>query len=109
LTVVPSHPVDASVGKFATSPPGSEHSIISRPLGSAECTGNPVPDTVMVCPSVNGPPGERFTAVVAKAVPPKDASVVTVAERKSVSVAPATRTPFARVCCISTTHPFVGG
>src|SRR5271169_4659201 len=51
FTVVPSHPIEESVGRLATSPPGSAHSMIWSPLGSAERTGNPLPDTMSDCPS----------------------------------------------------------
>jgi hypothetical protein len=55
LTLVPSQPLAASVGRLPTVPPGSEHSMIWRPV--ARMPVNPVPETVMVWPSVKGPLG----------------------------------------------------
>jgi hypothetical protein len=55
LTVVPSQPVVASVGRLAVVPPGSVHSRIWRPV--ARMSVNPVPVTVIVWPSVKDPLG----------------------------------------------------
>jgi hypothetical protein len=55
LTVVPSQPSAASVGRLATVPPGSEHSRICSPV--ARMSVKPVPATVITWPSVKGPLG----------------------------------------------------
>jgi hypothetical protein len=56
LMVDPSHVV-LSVGRFAVVPPGSAHSRIWRPDGSAVRVGKPVPEMLIVWPSVYGPAG----------------------------------------------------
>ena len=53
---------ESEVGRLAAVPPGSEHSMIESPEGSAVMLGNPVPDTVIVCPLVYGPAGVNVTA-----------------------------------------------
>jgi hypothetical protein len=76
FTVVPSQPVDASVGRLPTRPPASAHSMIWRPVGLAEGVGNPVPETVIVWPSVKGPEG-MVTDVAAEAVPANGIAIAT--------------------------------
>jgi len=56
FAVVPSQVV-SSIGRFAVVPPGSAHSMMLSPEGSAVRFGNPVPVMVIVWPSVNGPAG----------------------------------------------------
>ncbi|MGA2037576.1 MAG: hypothetical protein ABSH04_08355, partial [Acidimicrobiales bacterium] len=88
LIVVPSQLAVGSLGRFAVVPPGSEHSIIWSPLESSARVGNPVPETVMVWPSVNGPVAGLVVTVgpAPKACPERIATPITV----QISVRPPT-------------------
>ncbi len=55
LMLVPSQPLVASVGRLAMVPPGSEHSMIWSPVGRMPV--KPVPETVIIWPSLKGPVG----------------------------------------------------
>src|SRR5579863_10226885 len=69
FTVDPSQPTAGSVGRLSVVPPGSEHSMIWRPEGSADRTGKPVPVTVMGSWSLKGPVGITTCGPAAKACP----------------------------------------
>jgi len=75
--------VELSCGRLAVVPPGSEHSMIWSPVGSAVGSGKPVPVTVIACPSANGPAGIVTTGPCALALPGRNHTSVPAIRRTS--------------------------